>query len=141
VIRLAGASDLPRLVEMGLRFRRESEYQAHISENASKIEETMGQLIARGGILVSERPGGLVGMIGIVLFDHFFSGERMAGEVFFWIEPEHRGDGVRLLREAEKWAKRSGALRMQMISPNDRVSHFYERCGYGFVEASYQRTL
>jgi GNAT superfamily N-acetyltransferase len=63
------------------------------------------------------------------------------GEVFWWVEPEHRGEGVKLLREAEKRAKHAGAQTMQMIAPTDKVAGLYQRFGYEFVEAAYQKSL
>ena len=141
MIRLAGEADIPRLVEMGKRFRGSTTYAGHIAENLDRMANTAARLAATDGVLVSERDGRIVGMLGYILFDHFLSGELIAGEVFWWVEPEHRGDGVRLLFEAEKRARAAGALRMQMIAPTDRVAAVYQKLGYEFVEAAYQKTL
>lgn len=141
MIRLATAADVPRLVEMGRRFRSETGYAKHLAENPAKMTELAQQLAAAGGLLVSERSGEIVGMIGFVIFPHFLSGETTAGEVFWWVEPEHRGEGVKLLREAERYARARGATKIQMIAPTDRVALLYQRLGYEFVEANYQRAL
>lgn len=141
MIRLACESDVPRLVEMGLRFRRETGYCQHLAESAGNMAQTATRLIESGGVLVSERAGQIVGMIGIFLFPHFLSGEMTAGEVFWWVEPEHRGEGIKLLREAEKQARERGAVKLQMIAPTAKVAALYERLGYEFVESAYQRTL
>jgi GNAT superfamily N-acetyltransferase len=141
MIRLAVDSDVPRLVEMGLRFLRESSYARHLSENPQQMAELAGQLVTSGCVLVSERDSQIVGMLGYVLYPHFLSGELVAGEVFWWVEPEFRGEGVKLLRDVERRAKAVGARRMQMISPTDQVAAVYQRCGYEFVEAAYQKTL
>lgn len=141
MIRTAEQSDLPRLVEMGRRFREESSYRNLVDDNPEQIGLTMGQLIKQGWLLIAEHDAKITGMFGFVLHNHFFSGEKVAGEVFWWVEPEHRGDGVRLLREAERRAQAAGAKRMQMIAPTERVSQFYERIGYAFVESAWQRTL
>ena len=141
MIRQATASDVPRLVEMGRRFRSETGYARVLAENPQKMTELATQLTSLGCLLVSERAGQLVGMLGYFVYPHFISGEQTAGEVFWWVEPECRGEGVKLLREAEKRARESGAERMQMIAPTDRVANLYKRLGYEFVEASYQRSL
>jgi GNAT superfamily N-acetyltransferase len=141
-IRSAMAADLDRLVEMGLRFREETAYKQHLGENADEMRKLATRLIAGDGeILVSERDGNLVGMLGYIVYAHHLSGEKIAGELFWWVEPEARGDGLRLLRQAEKRAKAAGATRMQMISPSKRVSDLYERLGYEQVETTYQVTL
>jgi RimJ/RimL family protein N-acetyltransferase len=141
MIRLASEADIPRLVEMGLRFRRESEYVDVLAENAGKMEELARQLAKNGCLVVSERAGRVVGMLGYVIFPHFLSGELVSGEVFWWVEPEERGEGLKLLRAAEECSRRNGAKFMQMIAPNDRVGAFYERLGYRRVETSFQRPL
>lgn len=141
MIRLACAADVPRLVEMGLRFRAETDYARHLVENPAQMAELAARLIASDGVLVSERAGALVGMLGYVLFPHFLSGELVAGEVFWWVEPEHRGEGVKLLREAERRAKQRGALKLQMIAPNEKVGALYQRFGYSYVESTFQRSL
>jgi len=141
MIRLACAADVPRLVELGLRFRRESEYNAHLSENAEKMAELATQLAERECLVVSERGGRLVGMLGYVIFSHFLSGETVSGEVFWYVEPEFRGEGLKLLRAAEERSKQAGARWMQMIAPNERVAAVYERLSYKYVESAYQRAL
>jgi RimJ/RimL family protein N-acetyltransferase len=141
MIRVACEADIPRLVEMGLRFRRESEYVDVLAENAEKMEELARQLAQNGCLVVSERGGRIVGMLGYVIFPHFLSGELVAGEVFWWVEPEDRGEGLKLLRAAEDRARSFGAKNFQMIAPNDRVGALYERLGYRRVETSFQRPL
>jgi GNAT superfamily N-acetyltransferase len=141
MIRLAVASDVPRLVEMGQRFRKESEYHRHYPDNPEQLAKLTAQLIACDGALLCERAGQIVGMFGYVLYPHLLSGELVAAEVCWWVEPEHRGEGIKLLREAEKLAQARGAQQMQMIAPNDKVANLYQRLGYVFVEAAYQRSL
>lgn len=142
-IREATRADLPRLVAMGRRFLAEAEYQGVIAENPAQMDALAGRLIDGydSVILVTEDMSGPVGMIGLLAYRHLLSGEPVAGEVFWWVEPERRRDGVRLLRAAEQWARDSGAVFLQMIAPNDRVGRFYEAVGYQKVETSYQRTL
>jgi hypothetical protein len=68
MIRLACGADIPRLVEMGLRFRRESEYVDVLAENADKMTQLATQFANSGCLVVSERDGQIVGMLGYVLF-------------------------------------------------------------------------
>lgn len=141
MIRFAIATEVPRLVEMGLRFRRETGYAQHLAENPVQMAVLAEQLAAAESILVTERAGAIVGMIGFVVYPHFLSGETIAGEVFWWVEPEHRGEGVKLLRAFEETARKRGARLVQMIAPTPNVAKLYERLGYGFVESAYQKPL
>lgn len=141
MIRLANTSDLPRLVAMGLRFRNGTTYKQHLGESPEQMAALAEKLIASNGLLVTEREGKVVGMLGFVLYDHFLSGEKTAGEVFWWVEPEYRGEGLKLLRDVEERAREAGAKRMQMIAPTEQVARVYEHMNYEFVESSYQKTL
>lgn len=142
MIRDATAADVPRIVEMGQRFLRESHYAGVLSENPAQMASTAAWLIAEdaGFVAVDER-GALVGMIGALLFRHHFSGELIAGEVFWWVEPASRGGGIRLMRRAEAWARARGAQRMQMIAPDAQVGQLYARLGYDPIEVAYERAL
>lgn len=126
---------------MGLRFRESSEYRHHITSNPEQMAKTAAFIISQDGFLVSERGGKVCGMIGFVLYPHFLSGEMIAGEVAWWVEPEHRGEGIKLVREAERQAKAKGAVKMQMIAPTRQVGMIYERIGYDWLEAAYQKNL
>jgi len=143
MIRRATAADIPRLVEMGQRFRRESEYSALLADNPEQIAALCHQLVSHpsGGAFVAEKDGRVIGMIGYIVYNHLMSGEKVAGEVAWWVEPEARGDGLRLMRAAEDEARKAGAVQMQMIAPNERVGALYQRLGYRVMETTYVRTL
>lgn len=141
VIRLAEAAEIPRLLEMGERFHSTSEYSKHVGWDPQKTLELATNLVAQKNLLVIDSNGSLLGMLGMVFFPHFLSGEVIAIEVFWWLEPEHRGEGKKLLKAAEGLARERGAKRMQMIAPNERVGILYKRIGYTFVESAYQKTL
>jgi GNAT superfamily N-acetyltransferase len=128
---------------MGARFISETDYAGIISVNPDRLSASVKAVADNpdGVILVSGSDATITGMIAMLAYDHPFSGERMAFEVVWWVEPEARGDGVRLLRAAEDWAIEQGIGKMQMVAPNERVGALYERMGYLPVETSYQRSL
>lgn len=141
IIRAATESDIPRMVEMGLRFHANSPYKNHLPSNPEQMAKLGEQLLKIGGMLVSEVDGQIVGMLGYALFPHFISGELVCGEAFWWVEPGYRGEGQKLMQEAERLARAAGAKKMQMIAPDERVGKLYKRFGYEFVESAYQKTL
>jgi len=143
VIRPATHEDVPALVVMGQQFAQTEMYRDVLHENPEQMAVVATNLIEHesGTVLVLEREGVLVGMIGIICTLHFLSGEMYAGEVFWWVTPGQRGDGVRLLRAAESWAIESGAKTLQMIAPTERVGRFYDRMGFARMETSYQKEL
>lgn len=143
VIREASADDLDAIVAMGQRFLSESSYKGRISENPAQMRVIAERLIdsPEGALWVSESGNGLTGMIGVFIFRHPMSDDVCATELFWWVEPEHRGQGLRLLRAAERWAKAQGARVLQMIAPTPQVGRVYTALGYDHIEASYQRVL
>jgi GNAT superfamily N-acetyltransferase len=141
-IREATLGDVPRLVEMGARFLA-STYAGSLTDNPVQMAHLAKHLITleTGLVLVAERSGRVVGMIGMLIFPHVLSGELCGGELFWWVDPEARGVGLRLLRRAETWAIDRGAVRLQMVAPTPDVGALYERLGYAFVETAYSRRV
>lgn len=144
MIRKAVKVDVEIMVEMGMRFISETSYKDRIMKNPAHLCVTLHGLIGieDGLLLVSESSGLVNGAIGAVIYDHPLSGERVASELFWWVNPESRGShGPRLLKAAEAWAISRGARKMQMVAPNEHVEKFYNRIGYERVETMYQRNL
>lgn len=145
MIREATLADIPRLVEMGRRFISESSYKNHLGENPEQMKTLAEQIISnpKGRILVSEKDGRLTGMLALIVFPQHFSGELIAGEVFWWVDPEARKGrtGLKLMRKAEEIAVELGAEKMQMVAPTDRIGDLYKHLGYTQVESTYQRNL
>lgn len=145
MIREATEDDIPRLVEMGRRFIEESVYKDFMVENPEQMESLIGQILAnpQGRILVSENDGKPNGMLALIAFPHYFSGELIAGEIVWWVDPEARagGTGLKLMRKAEQLAIEMGAVKMQMVAPDERIGKLYQHFGYEKVESTYQLKL
>lgn len=146
MIRDATPDDIPRLVEMGERFLTETVYRGRVTVNPVAMARTVGLLLASevGAVFVSEQHGTVVGMIGLLLFEHPITGELTASELFWWMDDRHRGgpDAIRLLRRGERWARELGAAKMHMIAPvGSGVGRLYQRCGYEELETAWQRDL
>jgi GNAT superfamily N-acetyltransferase len=143
VIREANEADISRIVEMGSRSLMEGAYRDQVSDNPEQTKKFALQVMQQGKILVAEEEDRLVGLLAFILFPHYFSGEPTAGEVMWYVEPEHRPGGIalKLLWAAEELAKTLGAVRMQMTSPTADVASIYQRFGYKQIEVSYQKEL
>lgn len=127
---------------MGKKFIATSSYSSHIDGNDEAMADLARGLVGNpSGLLLVAGGTPCLGMIGVLTFRHPVSGEIVASEMFWWVEPEIRGMGVRLLRAAEEWATMAGAKRMMMIAPDDRVGDFYGRVGYDKVETTWMRRL
>lgn len=146
-LRRATSEDLAVLVRMAVRFICESSYRGLVLPNVRQLQKLVMFLLDHGGVFVAQLDGAddVVGMFGVSVIPHVMSGELVAGEVAWWMEPEHRGGSasVRLLDAAERWAVEHGAVWFQMIAPagNERLREFYRRRGYMEVETVFQRRL
>lgn len=144
-IRPARVEDLPRCVEMARHFLAASSYAGGLIENPAQFADVGARLIdhPESTLLIADRSGEAVGMIGVYVYSHPYSAERFASELFWWVEPDARGCGLQLLRMAEEWAMLHGATRMQVVAPqsNPALGLVYERLGFTELETHYQRTL
>lgn len=142
MIRDAQLEDIPRMVEMGRRFRRESSYEKHLTDNPERMAELGKRLISNQSLIVAENEGVIVGMMGFFIHEHFMSGDKMVGEVFWWVDPEYRGrDGIRLLAEMKRRGKLFGCKLYQLVAPNKKVAEFCEKTGCEWLESTYQGVL
>lgn len=142
MIRRAVKEDVPRLLFMGEQFMTEY-YADTLSFNAERMEALFEGLIENpsGFLLVSEHNDSAVGAIGLLVYDHPFTGQACASELFWWVDPGSRGgiDGMRLLRHAEKWVASNKIAWMHMVAPNDRLKSFYKRLGYSELETHFYK--
>lgn len=144
VIRQALASDTEALVALGLAFVRDSPYTAHVAENPDQIRRVIAFLLDQPNstVLVAESGGVVIGLIGLAIVPHIWSGVPTAGELAYYVHPDHRGTiGVRLLKAAEAWAGTRGAKAMSMIAPSPEVGRFYERMHYTPLETNYEKRI
>lgn len=144
MIRLATLDDVPAIVRLATQFIETTEYVAVLTVNPSQLEALTSALLERedAAVWLADREGVVVGMLAVHVFAHPFSGQRLAGEICWFMATEARGggDAVRLLSKAESWARQQKVEAMQLTAPNDRVGAFYERRGYcGIERAYYQR--
>lgn len=137
--------DVAVLVSMLRDFVTSTKYRKYVGQSAESLRAFIESLIDNpsAAIFVAEKDAHVIGMLGVLGYVHPMSGEKCAGELFWWLDPNHRGAGGWLLRRAEQWAREYGAGSMQMIAPADnaRVAEMYQRLGYEAVETAYHRTL
>jgi GNAT superfamily N-acetyltransferase len=101
-----------------------------------------GQGIFLGGF--SDK-GEFVGGLGGVLCPDLNNGQLIAVECFWYVAPESRGAGIRLLKAYEKWCAEQGVKRIAMIHLTHvhpgSMRRLYERMGYREVEVNYIKEL
>lgn len=154
-IREATHEDVPAIVEMAQRFYPESPYPAIYGDmpdsQAAGLVLVMLDGMASHGVLpgvmlVAEHDGDLAGMLCLHLDAATFTPEVIAGEVVWWVAPEHRGGmcGVRLVKAGEAAAMERGATvsRMAVLgSSPEEAGAMLQRLGYAPTETIYTKRL
>jgi len=145
MIRLAMEDDLDRLVELTRHFLASSVYGALFPFNPVAVEGLILTVLHVGAIFVAEVDGRVEGMLAVAVLRHQVSGELIAEEIAWWVEPGHRHRtlGPRLLGCLEDWAVRQRAIMVKMVSPtgDTDLEAFYRRLGYVAVETAFVKRL
>jgi len=92
-----------------------------------------------------EQQGELCGALGAIIYPDPNDGAMVATEMFWYVIPEHRRHGLRLLKAFEQWASERQARRLCMVhltrlSP-DRLQKLYHARGYRHVESHYLKEI
>lgn len=141
-IRKATLADIPRIVDMGRRF-----FEAMANPLIGDYSEEAAAATAK--MLIESDDGILLvgphGMAGALVYPFYMTGQSTAQELFWWVDPDHRGMGQMLLTALESAARAKGAETMTMIALEnlnpDAVGAIYRRAGYRPSEHSYIRRL
>jgi GNAT superfamily N-acetyltransferase len=146
MIRPAEERDVPFLVAMGRDFYEASGYAGLAPYDGASAAAHVRFLMAHGLLLVAEDAGQVVGAIGAAIAPFPFNqAHTLAAELFWWLDPQHRGHGPALVDAFEAAAREKGCSATAMMALEaqrpEMVGRLYERRGYRLVEHSYLRGL
>lgn len=120
------------LIDMGRRFHEATGHPSSFCADA--FNAALDQIEAGGGLFTSER-----GMIGGILAPMWCApGWLSAVELFWWAED---GQGLRLLRRFEQWAREQGAQEVRMTTLAAMPDAERALRGYERTETSWTRIL
>jgi hypothetical protein len=157
MIREATGADKFRLVEMTTRFILESQYHHWLAgATPERIGAYVDAVLESGVIFVAERieewdgvpdttfQVTIIGMLALLPFEHPLTGQRVAEEFAWWVDPEHRRGlaGPRLLAHMERWCVQNRLHMVKMVAPDgSSVGDFYSRSGYQALETHWIKVL
>lgn len=145
MIRLATAADIPRLVELGAISLKNGPYKDRIKDKPEAARKLAETLIENGKVIVVEFEGAVVGLLALAFFPHYFTGEKTAAEVMWYVLPEWRQkigmDAIALFRAAEREAREAGCTLLQFTAPTEEVAQMYEKAGLKALEVGYYKDL
>lgn len=145
MIAKATTEDLERMEPTARKFYNSSRF-LRVFE-ASRFIALWSSLFSAGTgvIFVVRENDQIVGAIGGVVYPEPYSGDLIAQEFFWFVEPEYRGVGMRLYFTFEGWARDRGCEEIRMghlhdLMP-DKIAAVYRRLGFSAVETNYSKRL
>jgi len=144
-VRKARSSDSLDFALLAKAFLKESKFPFNL--DVAKLLENFELAIENPDfcLFLLEDGGDLVGMLVGGIASPLFSKDRVATELAWFVEPEHR-DGraaYKLLASYEKWAKDSGCSFVTMVDIDtlESLEPLYTRKGYTLTEKTYVKEI
>ena len=138
MIRPAVDADLGALVALARRFHSSSQYREWSLFDGSVCDAMLRQMLddEASCIMVDDD---YRGAIGFTLAPLPYSPQVTRVERFWWVNPEHRGIGMRLYQAADKWAAENAVEIRSLVAPANayEVHGMYARMGYRPVEITF----
>ena len=145
MIRPAEPEDFASIMELARVFWSTTDYK-DITFDEEYATHMMKLSFDQGLITVLELGGWVVGFVGG--FESPILGNKDVSSVIelaYYIKPEHRGNGVELLKGFERQARDRGARFLNMVSLQcskpEVAEHIYSSMGYEHVESVYRKEL
>lgn len=144
-IRQAAPDDFPRLCELGENFYAEMKISGKFSSEHFTDSWALLAKTGVGELWVLECDNRVLGSVGFIAVSDINSGEKVASELFWFMDPLARGQGKALLEKFEARAKELGCARMLMIHlagpRSETLSRLYERRGYKLLESHFVKEI
>lgn len=147
MIRAATLDDIPSMVDMGRHFFEASGYADITRYDAESFAQTLTRAMdSTDAVFLVVEKDHLVGMAGALLYPFYFNlTHRTAQELFWWVEPEHRGVGSALFDAMTAEIQKRGAESLSMVALEtlepEKVGAFYQKRGFRPSERSFIRSL
>ena len=145
MIRKIEINELPRLFELARKFYASAPSLGNFDPDTAVRGWAYFLQNGMGAIFVIEDDGDIHGMIAALKTPDIHSGEMKAVEMAWFVDEKHRGRGLLLLKEFEKWAKDNGCKKVCMMYLSDlmpeKLKAVYTRLGYKEVELSYLKEV
>ena len=142
MIRLAAIGDIPRLLDLGEQFAATVPAMANFNREIAHLSWTS---FIESDIALVLMIDDYSGMLAAIISPDPYTGELVATEMAWFVSPDNRGGGIRLLAEFEKRAKQVGCKRIIMAhlitEQTKQLEKLYERRGYVPLETHYIKDI
>lgn len=145
IVRNATDADFEQLDALAKKFFDEGQMKGEIGKDSfsTGLRKYVDMDLATCLTLVD---GDVVkGMIGAMITLDFVTEDLVCSEMFWYVDPDHRRQGIKLHRALEVEAKNRGCARIYMVHlarlNADKMEKYYLRCGYEPLEVFYTKNL
>lgn len=145
MLRLAELADYPAIKRMAVAFFEASPYKP-LGVSEKRIDDLIFTFLTAKKtekLLLLWDNNGPVGVLAAAAETNLFNYEKMAGELLWWIDPEHRGlkAASQMLDAYEYWSTKIGCQFCSMVDLLGNLDLLYTRKGYERRETSYIKVL
>lgn len=151
-LKIATEEDFITIADMTRKFYEHTPYYGVVDYDESKIADVVlglfGNPTERIAILALDDNGQPVGMLCGQVGETLFNRNRVALELGWWMDPDHRASrlSIELIEAFEYWAKTIANCTYVQLSTvetrqAERIGRFYKRKGYDLYERGYLKVI
>lgn len=131
-----------KILELGKRFHEESRFKDGEEFNPERVWNVLQKISTYPSHYFIAYDDQYRGLIAMIRTENYWSGETLAQDLAFYVEPESRGStlAVRLEKAAREWASQIGATEMVIYHntgiKTNKAPALFEKLGYtqrGFI--------
>lgn len=148
MVRQATEQDLEAIADMGMEFMSGTKYASVLPMHRDDALAAIIHLHSVGRVWVAEIDGRICGFMAASIVPCWFNQRlRIALENVWWMQPEFRNrpEGIRMLREFERWAKDQGAQVACMsdivLEAGSPAGSILQRLGYEVTERTFLKVF
>ncbi len=142
MLKLGTYDDFADIKRMAKAFFEASPY-VEFGVDDSRVEELIHVFLQDGQdnkvLILWTADGKPVGVLAAAAETNLFNNQRMAGELIWWIDPEHRKSKAagEMLKAYDYWWKTLGCQFGTLVDLMGNLDVYYKRKGYRRQEATY----
>jgi hypothetical protein len=145
MVSIATTEEIKEIISLAKQY--EGGFSQHVKVNVDHATKAYLHMVETGlAIVFALKNGtGIIGGLAALKYPDINSGIMTAVECFWFVNPDQRGEGMKLLDSFEKWGSNNNCQRLALIhledSYPDVLQRIYKRKGYRLTESHYVKEL